>query len=70
MITPHVPPSLKEELDAAERRKDGAIERLIAKTATLPAAAFDDFEKAMADIVDADARAVRLIRERRQNREP
>lgn len=56
-----VEPELAKRAADAERRKDRALERLTETLATVPAAARDEFEQAMVDLIEADKRVVLAI---------
>lgn len=61
-MKPCIPPELQAKADAAQERKEAAIDRLAALAVELGALeeAPDPFERQLRALIDADARIIRM----------
>lgn len=64
-MKPCIPPELKEQAAAAEKRKQEALDRLIDKTGAVAPDENDPFIRELERLIDADKNVVRMIDKRK-----
>lgn len=66
MMKPCVPPAVLARAEAASKRKDEALDRLLSMVSAEGEPPGDEFESAMRAVIDADKRALGLMAARRK----
>lgn len=67
MMKPCVPPDVQARAEAASRRKDEALDRLLSMVSAVGDPPGAEFENAMGAIVDTDKRALAAMAARRKS---